>query len=223
MPSVKEALTTADSTKNGGRGNRSWEVVSEAIRGRRSVRTFREEPLPRELVEELLRDAVWAPSPHNSQPWRFTVLFENEDKRRLADAMAERLAEELRADGAPDEVVERQTGRSRSRISSAPVVILCSLVGEGLVSFPDRRRTELEWQMAVQSVGSALQTLFLAAHTRGLGSCWMAAPMYCPDVVRDVLGLPPGYEPQALALLGYPAGPGKVRDRRPFQEVVDLR
>jgi F420 biosynthesis protein FbiB-like protein len=174
-------------------------------------------------VADLLRDALWAPSPHHTQPWRFTVLFELGEKQRLAVAMAERLAEELQADGAPAEVVERQTGRSRWRISSAPVVVLCSLVAEGLVTFPDRRRNELEWQMAVQSVGAALQTLFLTAHARGVGSCWMAAPMYCPDVVRAALRLPASYEPQALALLGYPAGPGKVRERRPVEEVVDLR
>jgi hypothetical protein len=51
----------------------------------------------------------------------------------------------------------------------------------------------------------------------------MAAPMYCPQVVRDVLGLADGVEPQALVLLGYPSAPGKVRERRPFEEVVDLR
>jgi hypothetical protein len=51
----------------------------------------------------------------------------------------------------------------------------------------------------------------------------MAAPMYCPEVVRSALSLPDEYVPQALALLGYPAHPGKVRERRTFEDVVDLR
>jgi nitroreductase len=77
--------------------------------------------------------------------------------------------------------------------------------------------------MAVQSVGSALQTLFLLAHARGIGSCWMAAPMYCPEIVREVLSLPDTYVPQALALLGYAENPGTIRPRRPFEQVVDIR
>jgi nitroreductase len=77
--------------------------------------------------------------------------------------------------------------------------------------------------MAVQSVGAVLQTLFLLAAAHGLGACWMAAPMYCPEAVREVLELPGHQVPQALVLLGYPAAPGKVRERRPFEEVVDLR
>jgi F420 biosynthesis protein FbiB-like protein len=137
--------------------------------------------------------------------------------------MADRLAEELCSDGMPETQIEAQTARSKQRISRAPVVILCSLERDGLVDYPDERRNRLEWEMAVQSVGAALQTLFLLAHERGIGSCWMAAPMYCPDVVRATLSLPETYVPQALALLGYPEGAGKRRPRRPFDAVVDIR
>jgi coenzyme F420-0:L-glutamate ligase / coenzyme F420-1:gamma-L-glutamate ligase len=197
--------------------------VEELIRQRRSIRRFREEAPPRALIVELLRAALCAPSPHNSQPWRFTVLFDQSDKARLAGAMAEQLRRELEADSLPHDDVQRQTARSYSRISTAPVVLLCSLEADGLVTYPDVRRNDLEWQMAVQSVGAALQTFFLAATERNLGACWMAAPMYCPEVVRASLGLPQSYVPQALVLLGYAASPGKARPRRPFDEVVDLR
>jgi F420 biosynthesis protein FbiB-like protein len=137
--------------------------------------------------------------------------------------MGAQLAVELESDGLPPAARDQQVERSRERISAAPVVVLCSLAREGLVVYPDGRRNDLEFQMAVQSVGAVLQTVFLLAATRGLGSCWMAAPMYCPGVVRDVLSLPDEVVPQALVLLGYPAAPGKVRERRPFEEVVDLR
>jgi nitroreductase len=77
--------------------------------------------------------------------------------------------------------------------------------------------------MAVQSVGAVLQSLFLLAHERGLGTCWMAAPMYCPAAVRAVLALPDAEQPQALVLMGYAAGEGKRRARRLRTEVIDLR
>jgi F420 biosynthesis protein FbiB-like protein len=198
-------------------------ALQDLVRTRRSIRKFRDEPVPPSLVEDLLRDALWAPSPHNSQPWRFTVLIGRNDKERLAIAMAERLGVELRADGVAEELIKRQTNRSTERIIQAPVVVLCSLVADGLVEYPDDRRNQLEWQMAVQSVGAALQTLFLLAAERGLGSCWMAAPMYCAEVVRDALDLPKAFEPQALVVLGYPDAPGKARERRGFDEVVGFR
>jgi nitroreductase len=103
------------------------------------------------------------------------------------------------------------------------VVVLCSLQTDGLVQYRDLKRTSLEWQMAVQSVGGALQTLFLVAQSHGIGSCWMAAPMYCAEAVREALRLPQDFEPQALVLMGYAAKPGKIRERRPLAEVFDLR
>jgi F420 biosynthesis protein FbiB-like protein len=175
------------------------------------------------LVLQLLEEARWAPSPHNSQPWRFTVLFEREARDRLAIAMADRLAEELRRDGLGLPLIARQTERSRTRISAAPVVILCSLVREGLVEYPDGLRNRLEWQMAVQSVGAVLQTLFLVAWSRSIATCWMAAPMYCQDVVQSVLDLPVHFEPQALVLMGYPSAQARERGRKPISEVVDMR
>jgi coenzyme F420-0:L-glutamate ligase / coenzyme F420-1:gamma-L-glutamate ligase len=197
--------------------------LADLIRERRSVRSFQDRGVSRELVAGVLREAVWAPSPHNSQPWRFTVLFEHPDKECLAKAMAEQLASELEADGCAKDTIARQTERSLRRISTAPVIVLCSLARAGLVTYSDQRRADLEFRMAVQSVGAVLQTIFLLAHAAGLGSCWMAAPMYCPEVVRSTLTLPAEFEPQALVLLGHPAAPSKIRARRPFEEAVELR
>lgn len=190
---------------------------------RRSIRSFADTPVSPELVRDLLATALWAPSPHNSQPWRFTVLFEAGEKARLADAMADRLATEMLEDGLDAATVNNQTARSRRRISSAPVAILCSLAHDGLNDFGDARRSALEWEMAVQSVGAVLQTLFLLAHERGIGTCWMAAPMYCPEIVREALDLRPEVFPQALVLMGYPALAGKVRARRDLDDVVEFR
>src|SRR5579872_3530683 len=107
------------------------------VKVRRSVRAFREEAVSTAVVEEILADAVWAPSPHNSQPWRFTVMTSSGGKNTLATAMARSLADELRSFGTNEDEIHRQTTRSVARISSAPVVIVLSLVRDGLQSFPD--------------------------------------------------------------------------------------
>ncbi len=200
----------------------AW-TVRHAVRERRSIRHFRPELIPEPVIRDLLNDTVWAPSPHNSQPWRFTVLLSASARTSLADAMARRLVEDLRSEGTGIKDACRQANHSRQRIANAPVAVLCSLHRDGLVCYPDERMNRLEWDMAVQSVGAALQTLFLLAWERNIGSCWMAAPMYCPDAVREALYLPEDTFPQALVLLGYAALPGKLRDRRQQGEIVEVR
>jgi coenzyme F420-0:L-glutamate ligase/coenzyme F420-1:gamma-L-glutamate ligase len=194
----------------------------DLVRGRRSVRRFGPEPVDAGLIGELLSEAIWAPSPHNSQPWRFTILT-CESKTRLADTMGERLRADLRAGKVADDAIDQQVGRSVARIRTAPTAMLCSLVSEGLVLTGNGRIDDLELQMAVQSIGAVLQTLFLLAAERGLGTCWMAAPMYCPEDVRRVLDLPEEFRPQALVLLGYPADAGRIRPRRPIRTVLETR
>jgi len=192
------------------------------IRTRRSVRQFQ----PRAVVESLLTDLVetarWAPSPHNSQPWRFIILTPNA-KHRLACAMADRLRADLRQNGVANDEIEYLATRSISRIDSAPNALLCATVSEGLVLTGDPEADRLERQMAVQSVGAALQSLFLAAADHDLGTCWMAAPMYCPEVVRRLLNIPEEWQPQALVLIGYASEPGRIRPRLPLDRVLVIR
>jgi coenzyme F420-0:L-glutamate ligase/coenzyme F420-1:gamma-L-glutamate ligase len=175
------------------------------MKGRRSVRRYAEQPIAPELVQRLLEAAIWAPSAHNRQPWRFAVLSSAEARRALAAAMGERLRADLTADGAAPELIERDVSRSYSRISGAPLAIMVCLSMADMDRYPDGRRNEAEYIMAVQSVAMAAQNLLLAAHAEGLGACWMCAPLFCPDVVRNALNLPADWQPQALITLGYPA------------------
>ena len=71
--------------------------------------------------------------------------------------------------------------------------------------YPDERRSALEKITAIQSVANAAQNLLLAAHDLGLGACWMCAPLFVPDVVRDALALPNDWDAQMMITLGYPA------------------
>jgi F420 biosynthesis protein FbiB-like protein len=72
-------------------------------------------------------------------------------------------------------------------------------------TYPDERRSRNEHLMAVQSTAMAGQNLLLAAHAMGLGTCWMCAPLFCPDIVRQTLALPRDWEPQGIIALGFPA------------------
>lgn len=180
-------------------------AIYSTIQGRRSIRRYTEQPVPPDLVNRLLEAATWAPSAHNRQPWRFAVLNTPEVRAQLAAAMGEQLRADLTADGAAPELIERDVSRSYSRISGAPLAIVVCLSMADMDRYPDARRNEAEYLMAVQSVAMAAQNLLLAAHAEGLGACWMCAPLFCPDVVRQTLHLPADWQPQALITLGYPA------------------
>jgi len=177
----------------------------QVLLGRRSVRRYVDRPVPREVLDHILTAAIWSPSAHNRQPWRFAVVTAPDTRQRLATAMGTRLRADLTADHTPLEVIEKDVSRSFSRISKSPALILVSLSMADMDRYPDEKRMRNEYLMTVQSTAMAVQNLLLAAHREGLGACWMCAPLFCPDVVSAELDLPADWQPQALITLGYPA------------------
>lgn len=189
---------------------------------RHSVRRYLPDSIPRGVVDQLLAAAVTAPSAHNRQPWRFAVMRAGLHPTSLALEMGERLRRDRRCDSAADADIEADVARSYARITSAAAVVVICLSMEDMDVYPDSARSQKEYLMAVQSTAMAGQNFLLAAQAAGLGACWLCAPMFCPDTVREALGLPAHWEPQGMITLGYPVNAGKpsVRVRRPVSEVT---
>ena len=188
------------------------QILYKLIRERRSIRRYTQRPVERALVERLLAAAIWAPSAHNRQPWRFAVIKGAEAKERLADAMNAQLRADLAADGLPADQIEARAARRRKRLTRAPVLILLCITMSDMHHYPDEKRHRAEWTTATQSLAMAGQNLLLAAHAEGLAACWLCAPLFCPGVVRATLDLPPDWEPQAFISLGWP-GESPHKDR----------
>jgi len=178
-----------------------WQLVQ----GRRSVRRYLPRPIPRPLLERLLTAAVWAPSAHNRQPWRFCVIDSPQSKQALSLGMAARWRQDLSADNTDPQLIERRIAISHARLTGAAALVVAAVSMEEMDVNPDPKRAEAEWLMAVQSTALACQNLLLAAHHYELGACWMCAPLFVPDTVRGILNLPDAWHPQALITLGYPA------------------
>jgi coenzyme F420-0:L-glutamate ligase/coenzyme F420-1:gamma-L-glutamate ligase len=197
------------------------EAISWLI-SRRSIRRYRSQPVPPELVTQLLTAATWAPSAHNRQPWRFVVMTGEETKTKLATAMGHQLRADLTTDNVPEAVIEADVGRSYQRITQAPLLILVCMTMVDMDVYPDAKRQHNEWTMAAQSTAMAAQNLLLAAHTLGLGACWMCAPLFCPQVVINTLDLPAEWQPQALITIGY-AAEVKQKSRHPLETRILYR
>jgi F420 biosynthesis protein FbiB-like protein len=136
--------------------------------------------------------------------------------------MGNKLRADLTADYAPPDLIEKYTSRSYQRITSAPLLILFCLSMADMDSYPDPVRQQHEWTMAVQSTAMAAQNLLLAAYALDLGACWMCAPLFCPDLVKQTLALPDNWQPQALITVGYPAEE-KQKSRQPLATRVVYR
>jgi nitroreductase len=91
---------------------------------------------------------------------------------------------------------------------------------EDMDVYPDPKRARAEELMAVQGVAMAVQNILVAAHSEGLGACWMCAPLFCQEEVGAALGVPSRWQAQALLTLGVPASKGKPPVRRPVDEVL---
>ncbi|CAN5354723.1 nitroreductase family protein [soil metagenome] len=194
--------------------------IESVIRGRRSVRHFRAGVIPREVILRAIEAAGWAPSPHGTQPWRFSIVESSERRDALADAMAATWREQLSLDGEDRLIVELRLEKSRERMLSATLLIIpCLYLGDA-DAYPDPDRQESERLMAVQSIGSAIQNLQLSLYASGLDSGWMCAPIFCPEVVRDALGLPEAMIPQAMIPVGYAVKEPIRKPRRPVEELI---
>ncbi len=187
---------------------------------RRSIRRFKKEPVPIEMIETLLEAAIRAPSAHNRQPARFVVIQERDAKLQLAEAMGIDFLHDLLQDGYPESEARRQVERSWQRITEAPTGILVCLDLESLDDYPDPKRQEAEYKMVVQGVAMSAENLLLAAHCLNLGAVWMCAPLFAPESVRISLDLPDSWEPQGLVLVGYPEKYPEGRSRRSYAEVT---
>lgn len=194
--------------------------IMDIIQGRRSVRRFRPDLVPRDEILALLEAAGWAPSPHGRQPWRFVILSDSATKQQLADAMGADWQHQLTLDSQDAQEVERRLAISRLRISSAPTLIVPCLYMAEMDHYPDAERRAAEEIMAIQSLGCAIQNMLLLAYARGLACGWMCAPLFCPNVVRQALKLDQALIPHALIPVGYAAAEPVRRPRKPVEELV---
>lgn len=197
----------------------SAKALARLIKSRRSIRRYTAESISQETILRLLETAAWAPSAHNRQPWRFAVLAQAADIERLAAAMGARLRADRTADGDDPAEIERDVARSYARLTGAPVVIVACLSMVEMDRYPDAHRAQNELIMAAQSTAMAAQNLLLLAHAEGLAACWICAPLFAPELVRETLALPPDWEPQGLITLGYPAET-REKNRAPIDTKV---
>jgi len=166
--------------------------VFEAIKSRRSIRAFTEDPVSDKEVEKLIEAARCAPSAGNIQPWEFVVVRDPERKKGLCEAALD-----------------------QTFIEEAPVVIVvCANVwrsGQGYGS----RGVNL---YSLQDTAAAIENMLLAATALGLATCWVGA--FGEEQARTMLNIPDGVRPVAIIPIGHTAEKPSARSKRPLDRIV---
>lgn len=199
----------------------------DAIYTTRSVRYFKPDPIPDDVIAGLIEAATRAPSGRNAQSWRFLVVKDPAVRARLGAVYKEAWDEY----SPPSRLAAVTDPRERRRVESAfhlgahmgdepPVLVMVCAPREQAASGagPTATRT------AGASIYPAVQNLLLAARAHGIGGTLTTIHLYREAKAKEVLGIPEDVDTYALIPLGYPAQPnafGPLR-RKPVAEVAFL-
>jgi nitroreductase len=189
----------------------------EAIYTQRAIRDFKTDPVPDELVHEVLDAAIRAPSGGNSQQWSFLVLKDPEVRRQVA-AIYKRAWDEggmARFSNDPD--------RSRAHVYSTATYLAehMSEVPVLIMACIRRGRSGPSFGLG-SSIYPAVQNLMLAARALGLGTVITTAYKPYEAEIKGLLGIPEDVETAALIPLGYPGDRARFggNRRKPVEEVT---
>lgn len=169
--------------------------LTQVLRDRRSIRSFQSRPVADEDLEALLQAAIAAPSAGNRQAWFFYVIKDFKLRQKLVEAAL-----------------------GQKFIAEAPVaVVVCADFARSAERYGERGAT----LYCLQDTAAAIQNMLLAAHDRGLGTCWVGA--FNEARVAEILSIPTDrLRPVAIIPIGYPAAVPAPRPRRPLEEVVKV-
>lgn len=187
----------------------------ETILNRRSIRSYLDQSVDPKDLKEILEAGTWAPSGVNLQPWYF-VAIQSKEKLEMLNKIMERVSIKIepslrtRFSNAP--AVVEETTHFIKKLGGAPVYILAFQLK------PDYENTA---DMINLSIGAAIENMLLAAKDKGLGTCWLTAPVEAEvgNELRDIFA--PGKGPLiALITLGYPAKKAKAPKRKDGRYVI---
>ena len=209
--------------------------LEKLIKGRRSVRQWKEQEVSDELLKKAVDLATWAPNGGNYQGWRFIIVKQKEMIEKLANAVqsvADKIASWPEAVSWQEDVDRYRKNASFFR--KAPV---CIGVFSGVYQSPmdkvlvaresfDREAKEIlgfrrSAPTAIQSSAAAVTTMLLAFQQMGLGAVWLVSPIQAKKEIEAILKVPSNMDLICLIAVGYP-DESPQKERRPVEEVLEF-
>lgn len=198
-------------------------IEIKAIMNRRSIRKYKSQPVPKEMIEKILKAGILAPSSKNRQPWKFIIVTGNA-KVDVLKQMEKGLEREKVDPFLPESAKYLQSAEATLKImKTAPVIIfiinpLAADMKELLST--DERISEI---CNAQSIGAAIENMILEATELGLGTLWICDIFFAYQELSDWLGINIQGELYAALAIGYGDETPNARPRKPFTDVVEWR
>ena len=197
------------------------ELLFRILKSRRSYKLPFSSKIPEiEEIIECIALARWAPSAHNAQQWRYIILNKDKTRENLIFEMNAKLREDLMRDGRSEDFIEQKMKKTRIQFLEAPYLILLCLDESKLELYSDKKRTQNEYVLGVQSIGASAAYFLLALEVNSLAACWYSAPLFAKDVIKDCLNLPDSFSPMAFFTVGYASEKVKAPNRKDLKEVL---
>jgi nitroreductase len=179
--------------------------IYEAIRARRNVHNFKEEEVPQDKLKKILEAGLHASSALNTQPWEFVVVSEQDMIKKLAQYKYDHNMQGLLASNVPQEEAEQLAGAQRDAFAnSVAVVLIC----------------DKEKRLSTESSWNCITTIWLAAGAEGLGMspAYFGLPSQGP--IKEMLGVPEGYDIAAVLRIGVPEVIPDAKPRKSLEECL---
>jgi nitroreductase len=204
----------------------------DAIRDRKSIRKFKQTPVPDEDIRKILDAGRWAPSANNTQPWSFIVIKDRAVLKSMAGAVREMIDRMIPYAESEKQAQRLATYKSNyyTFFENAPAVIAVCM--EAYDAGTDRLLAKMGYSTedikrlrplpGLQSVSAAIQNMLLAIHALGYGSCWMTGPLVAQDAFERILGFEKEKSVAALLPVGVPGEDPPARNRKPLEGLMKL-
>lgn len=178
-------------------------TIAKIIKERRTIRTFKDDPVSDELLLELLNVAIWAPNHENRQPWRF-LLYKGEGRAALGDAM-----------------LQTYTGEDRERYGKRKLEYFLEVPAHLVVVLKEDTRQK-QWDEDYAAACALIQNFQLAAWEQGVGVVWKTNRYNYETNFREAIGIQPGEKIVGILHIGYPEVIPAVQKRTPAEELLTI-
>jgi len=201
--------------------------VIDAIKNRRSVRSFSNEPISNSDILTILESATWAPSGGNNQNWGFIAVTNNEVKNKMFSVVKDKLVSVVSNINSASALKSfNDYANYFGFFASAPVVVaVIKKPYDSLIQRMFKRYGVEEEYISTageQGVSAAIENMLLCAHSMGYGSCWMSGPLIAKKELEGMLEISSPDELFALVPIGRAKDIVKPTKRKPINEVVRI-
>ena len=202
-----------------------YEDFLALIKKRRSIRSFRTDPVPDESVDKIIEAARYAPSGANSQPWEFIVVKDQETKDRIVGIISEQgeYSRKVELTREKDLRFSGLTGPVREPgYKNAPVYIILCGDPRTKEAYPLLTTLTRGDSHFASSLASSFLYMTLAATALGLGTQWVSATgnPFVKPLLKELLDIPQKIEIYDMLVVGYAAAQPKERFVRDRAEMV---